>query len=144
MTIVSLSPLDLSLAAVLVGLLVVLSRMMKLGLEGQLVVGALRTTAQLSLIGLVLKALFTNVQIGWIALVATIRLLAAGREVMGRQKRPLAGGWGFGIGTLSMFVSSFTVTILALAVIIEPVPWYEPRYAIPPTLSMSAPPSSRA
>jgi putative ABC transport system permease protein len=55
----------------------------------------------------------------------------AGREVMARQKHRLTGGWAFGIGTLSMFISAFTVTILTLAVIIGPDPWYTPQYAIP-------------
>ena len=30
-----------------------------------------------------------------------------------------------------MFLSSFSVTLLALTVVIRPVPWYEPQYAIP-------------
>jgi len=131
MTIVSLSPLDLVLAAGLVALLVVLSSVMRLGLGRQLTIGALRMTVQLLLIGLVLKVLFTTVHIGWMALVAAVMLLSAGREVAGRQKRSFSGGWGFGVGTLSMLVSSFSVTILALAVIIGPDPWYQPRYAIP-------------
>ena len=65
------------------------------------------------------------------ALIASVMLLAAGREVMARQKRPLKGGWGFGVGTLSMFVSSFAVTLFALTVIISGSPWYAPQYAIP-------------
>ncbi len=64
-------------------------------------------------------------------MIATVMLLAAGREVMARQKRPLKGGWGFGVGALSMFVSSFAVTLLALTVIIGGSPWYAPQYAIP-------------
>ncbi len=58
-------------------------------------------------------------------------LLAAGREVMARQKRRLKGWWGFGVGTSSMFVSSFAVTVAALVVIIGGSPWYAPQYAIP-------------
>jgi putative ABC transport system permease protein len=131
MTIIALSPLDLSLAAGLVVLLAILSRIMRLQLEGQLAVAAIRMTIQLMLVGFVLKALFTHVHLGWIALVACVMLLAAGREVLGRQKRRFAGFWGFGLGTLSMFISSFAVTILALGVLIRPEPWYEPQYAIP-------------
>ena len=131
MSIVALSPFDLSLAAGLVLILALLSRAMRLGLERQLAIGALRMTVQLSLIGLVLKSLFANVHLGWISLVACVMLLAAGREVLGRQKRRFVGLWGFGLGTLSMFVSSFAVTILALGVVIQPHPWYEPQYAIP-------------
>jgi putative ABC transport system permease protein len=62
---------------------------------------------------------------------ALVMLLAAGREVMGRQKRRFAGWWGFGVGTVSMFVSSFSITLLALTAIIDIQPWYAPRYAVP-------------
>jgi putative ABC transport system permease protein len=58
-------------------------------------------------------------------------LLLAGREVTARQTRRFGGPWGYGIGTFTMFLSSFTVTLLALLVIIGPQPWYDPRYAIP-------------
>ncbi len=131
MTIVALSPFDLTLAAGLVFVLALLSRAMRLGLERQLAIAAVRMTVQLLLVGLVLKSLFSHVHLGWIALVACVMLLAAGREVLGRQKRRFTGFWGFGLGTLSMFVSSFAITILALGVIIRPLPWYEPQYAIP-------------
>lgn len=131
MTTVSLTPLDLGMAAGLVGGLAVLSRAMHFGLERQLIVGALRMTIQLLLVGMVLKAVFSNVHLEWMALIGMVMLLAAGREVTGRQKRYFKGGWAFGLGTLSMFISSFTVTILTLVAIIGPEPWYEPRYAIP-------------
>ncbi len=50
---------------------------------------------------------------------------------MQRQKRRYRGVWGYGIGALSMFLSSFTVTLLALTVIIGVEPWYQPQYLIP-------------
>ena len=62
---------------------------------------------------------------------ALVMLLAAGHEVMGRQKRRFAGWWGFGVGTVSMFVSSFSITLLTLTAIIDIQPWYTPRYAVP-------------
>mgnify|MGYP002062851845 CR=1 FL=1 len=55
----------------------------------------------------------------------------AGREVMARQERRFAGLWGYSIGTVSMFLSSFTVTVFALVVILGDSPWYAPQYAIP-------------
>ncbi len=131
MSFISLSPTDLALAAVLVLALAALSIRMRLGLGRQVLVAALRTTIQLLLVGFVLRALFANVHLGWIALMALVMLLAAGREVMARQKRRLRGWWGFGVGTSSMFVSSFAVTAAALVVIIGGSPWYTPQYAIP-------------
>ena len=87
--------------------------------------------SKLALIGLVLEALFASSGFYWIALMALVMLLVAGREVVARQGRRLQGWWAFGIGTGSMFVSSFSVTVLALSVVIGPDPWYTPQYAIP-------------
>jgi len=129
--IISLSVTDLALAALLVLALALLSSRMSLGLAPRLLIAALRTTLQLSLIGLVLKGLFEHVNLLWIGLVALFMLVMAGREVGARQHRRFVGWWGYGVGTLSMFISSFSVTLLALLVIIGNQPWYQPQYAIP-------------
>ncbi len=131
MTVAALTPGDLLLAALLIVTLAVCSWGMRLGLSGLLIVAALRTTVQLLLIGLILKALFDNIHLGWMVLIAMVMLVAAGREVMGRQKRKFMGWWGFGMGTLSMFISSFGVAVFALKAIIAMDPWYTPQYAIP-------------
>jgi putative ABC transport system permease protein len=131
MNIIALDAWDLSLAALLVLSLAGLSLRLRLGVSRQLLVAALRTAVQLTLIGLVLKLLFANVHLGWMVAMATFMLLVAGREVMARQQRRFGGPWGYGLGTLSMFVSSFTVTLLALLVMVKARPWYTPQYAIP-------------
>ncbi|WP_455199151.1 ABC transporter permease [Kaarinaea lacus] len=131
MNMILLTTTDLALAAFLILLLALLSRRMQLGLEGQLLISATRTVVQLLLIGMVLQTLFSNVNLLWITAMAMVMLLAAGREVMARQQRRFSGGWGFGMGTIAMFISSFTVTILALITIISTDPWYTPQYAIP-------------
>lgn len=131
MNIISLTPFDLALASVLILLLATLSFRMQLGISQTLLIAALRTTVQLSLIGLVLKYLFDNVNLLYISVIAIIMLLVAGYEVMSRQQRRFLGGWGFGLGTLSMFISSFSITLLALFVIIGNDPWYQPQYSIP-------------
>ncbi|MDA0233814.1 MAG: ABC transporter permease, partial [Proteobacteria bacterium] len=129
--VMELSVLDLALAALLILALAGLSLRLGLGIEQRLVVAAARTTIQLLLIGLVLKLLFDNAHFLWVAAMAAVMITAAGREVMARQKRRFVGWWGFGLGTLSMFVSSFTVSVLALLVVIGNTPWYAPQYAIP-------------
>lgn len=131
MNVISLTSFDLSIAACLVVTLAILSLKMRLGLARQMLVAGIRTTVQLLLIGFVLKALFDYVNIIWMMIISLVMLMAAGREVMSRQKRKFTGVWGFGAGTLSMFVSSFSITVLALTVIIDIAPWYEPQYAIP-------------
>ncbi|EXI82212.1 MAG: ABC-type uncharacterized transport system, permease component [Candidatus Accumulibacter appositus] len=131
MHVINLSPLDLAIAALLILALAGLSLRLRLGVERQLLTSAARSTIQLLLIGLVLKVLFDNVHLAWVALMAGVMILVAGREVMVRQKRRFIGWWGFGVGTLSMFISSFTVTVMALLLVIGTSPWYAPQYAIP-------------
>ena len=131
MNVIALSPWDLILAAGLVLLLAVLATRLRLGVSRQLVVNGIRMTIQLLLIGLVLDVIFGHTKLHWIALMAFVMLAVAGREVMARQRRRFTGWWGYGMGALSMFVSSFAVAILSLTVIVAPEPWYQPQYAIP-------------
>ncbi len=131
MSVIQLDALDLFFAATLVLGLAGLSTAMKLKLTRSLLIAALRTTVQLLLIGLVLKALFANRHIGWLALIAAVMLVVAGYEVRQRQAYRLSGWWSFGAGTVSIFVSAFSVTVFALTIVIGPKPWYDPQYAIP-------------
>ncbi len=128
---ITLSPLDLSIAAFLVVALAVLSFRMKLGVTRQIVVAALRTTIQLLLVGMVLKTLFDHAAPWLLALIALVMVTTAGWEVMSRQTRRLAGIWGFATGTAAMTVSSFSITCLVLATVIRIDPWYTPQYAVP-------------
>ena len=128
---VELSLADLAIAAVLVLLLALLSIRLRSNISQQLIIAAVRTAVQLTLVGLVLKALFANASFGWVMLMALIMLLVAGREVMARQERRFKGWLGYGVGTFSMFLSSFAVTVFALVVILGEDPWYTPQYAIP-------------
>ncbi len=128
---ITLSLLDLSLAALLVVALALSSLRIYPKIAMQLAVAALRTAIQLTLIGLVLKVLFANSHLLWVALLSLFMLAVAGREVMARQHRRFSGWWGYGIGALSMFISSFSVALFALLVVIGNQPWYEPQYAIP-------------
>lgn len=131
MNIISLSLFDLSMAALLVLVLAFFSLALKLDLASRIVIAAIRTVVQLLLIGLVLKALFAQVSLLWVTVLSVFMLLIAGREVMARQQRRFGGLWGYGLGTLSMFISSFTLTVYALIVVVGTDPWYTPQYAIP-------------
>jgi len=122
---------DVVAAATLLVFNAVLSYLLALGLERQLVIAALRMTVQLLLVGLVLKALF-DLNSPWLTgLVALLMGLFAGREIMARQERRLAGWWAYGLGASTMMLAAAVVTVLALSTQIRPDPWYAPRYAIP-------------
>jgi putative ABC transport system permease protein len=129
--VILLSPLDLALAAVLVLLAAALTRWMRVGETRPLLIAALRTVVQLLLIGYVLKAVFGNVHWLWVMLLGLFMLIVAGREVTVRQSRRFTGGWSLAMGSISMFVSAFSVTVLALTVVVDASPWYTPQYAIP-------------
>ncbi len=131
MNVIQLSIWDLSLAALLVLILAGISFVLNLKLEKRLLLAIIRSTLQLSLIGLILKYLFKLANPLLIASLAMIMLLVASYEVMARQQRRFVGIWGLGISVLSMGLSSFTVTLIALTIIIQPTPWYTPQYLIP-------------
>lgn len=131
MGVIPLDAADLACAAVLVLLLAFVSYRLQLGLGRRMILSGIRMTIQLLLIGLVLRSLFSSFNFWLIIAVSLIMLLVAGREIRLRQKRKLSGFYGYGVGVISMFISSFSITIFSLIVIIEVKPWYSPQYAIP-------------
>lgn len=131
MGVIELTPWDLGLAALLVLVLAALSWRGQLGVSRSLMINAARMAVQLLLIGLVLEVLFQHATLAWVALLAFVMLLFAGREAVARQRRRLRGWWSYSLGTGAMFMSSFAVTVLALTVMVRPEPWYLPQYAIP-------------
>ncbi len=131
MTLILLTPLDLTLTASLIVILALISHFTHMGVTASLLIAATRTVIQLLLIGLVLKILFDNVHVAWIVAISVVMVSVAGYEVTARQKHRFTGPWSYTIGISTMFVSSFCITILALVVIIQPQPWYQPQYAVP-------------
>ncbi|MBU2512050.1 iron export ABC transporter permease subunit FetB [bacterium] len=126
-----LSPVDLTIAASLILILALIAWFIGVGLHRQILFAALRTTVQLLLLGFVLKILFDLSNPLLILAMTVFMLLVGGREIFARQKKTFRGVWGFGIGTSSMFISSFTVTLFTLIVVINVHPWYAPQYLIP-------------
>jgi putative ABC transport system permease protein len=127
----NLSTVDVLLAASLLAINGGISIWFRLGLGRDLFVAAVRMVVQLSLVGLALKTLFISVSPWFTALAAIIMVCFGGYEAMARQRRRLAGMWGYGIGTGVMLTAAATVTIFALATQIQADPWYHPRFAIP-------------
>jgi len=128
---ITLSYVDLALASVLVLINAGLSLIFGLKIHRSLLIAAIRMAVQLTLIGLVLTALFSLVSPLWTGLAVFAMILFAGQEVMQRQDRRLSGWWCFGLGTGCMMMSSVLVTVFALLTAIRPSPWYDPRYSIP-------------
>ncbi|MGD9888215.1 MAG: iron export ABC transporter permease subunit FetB [Halothiobacillaceae bacterium] len=131
MNLIELTPLDLGLAALLVLILGGLVALSGLGLTRSLYFSSLRMVLQLLLIGVVLETLFRLNNPWLVGLMALVMLAVAGWEVVARQKRRLRGGWGYGIGLIAMALPAFTLTLMALVVVVGVQPWYTPQYAIP-------------
>ncbi len=128
---ISLSYWDLALAAIFILLNGVISMAFRLGLAKKLFIVTLRMVVQLSIVALLLKAIFAISSLWLTALVAFIMVLFAGREILARQKRKIKGIWGYSIGTGSMMIAGILVTSIALTVLIQPDPWFKPQYALP-------------
>jgi putative ABC transport system permease protein len=122
---------DLLAAGSLILLNGALSVALQLGLERQLAIATARMIVQLLLVGLVLTTLFALVSPLWTGIAALAMVLFAGREIMARQERRLAGIWAYGLGTGCMLVAAGLVTLFALTTQVSPEPWYDPRYALP-------------
>ncbi|MBT5167051.1 MAG: iron export ABC transporter permease subunit FetB [Opitutales bacterium] len=122
---------DIAFAASIVLGLGVLLAYYRLGVTRSLVVASIRLVIQLQVIGYVLKFLFAEGRLVHVAIMATLMLLVASREIMVRQKLRLKGWASFGVGASTLFVSSFAVALFGLLVVVKPEPWYLPQYAIP-------------
>lgn len=131
MTYIELGYGDLAVASILVLANAALSLALALDLHRRLLVAAVRMAVQLTLVGLVLKALFAAVSPWWTGLAALAMVLFAGREIMARQERRFTGFWSYGLGTGCMLLAAGVVTVFALTTQVRPDPWYDPRYALP-------------
>ena len=131
MSVISLGFWDLAAASLLLLLNGMLSLWLSLGIERQLLIAAVRMVVQLIAVGGVLTLLFATVSLAWTGVMGFAMVLLAGREIMARQERRLAGWWGYGLGTTTMAFASASLTLFALLGTIRPDPWYAPQYAIP-------------
>lgn len=124
------TPLALSLTALLLVLCAALSMALALGIQRQLLYVALRMALQLLIVGLFLRQIFA-LSSGWLtALVIGIMLAAASYEVSARQERRLRGIWHFLNGALPVVSATLGVSLLALLAALQASPWYDARHAI--------------
>ncbi len=122
---------DIALAALLLFINAGLSLAFRLGLGRRLLIAGTRMVVQLTMVGLVLKALFAMTSPLLTALAALVMVLFAGREATSRHDRRFKGFWSYGIGTGSMMAAGLIVTVFGLTTQIHADPWYDPRFALP-------------
>lgn len=124
-----LSWLDLAGAASLILLNGGLSLWLKLGLEKKLLVAALRSVVQLTLLGYLLVPVFSLEHPGLVAAMGTLMIVLAGRAAVKRSSRSYRGV--FSTGLFAMVLGALPTTLLATTVLIGVEPFWAPRYAIP-------------
>ena len=129
MKFIVLGPFELLLASGLVLLAGVLSVVYHLGLERRLLWAALRTTVQLSFLGLILEVVFQQRNPWAVLLILGGMIFVAGREAVARSKRRYR--WIFLDATLAMATSAIVVGSIVTQVILQVRPWYHPQYVIP-------------
>lgn len=127
---VPLSYSDLVVAAALVALNGAISFAYKLKLEKSLAIACVRMIVQLTAIALVLKFIFTQSSPLWTVLFAIMMAVGAGAEIIMRQERPFRSWAAKLLGSSPAFLAGLMTTFLALAVI-QPSPWYAPRFLLP-------------
>lgn len=128
-TIIEIGPLQLILCLGFILLAGVSSFVNRLGLERDLLVGTLRTFAQLFLMGYVLKFIF-EVHISWLVLLMFTGMVAAAVHIIrGRVKERSVP---FVIPTfISMIITYTLVSMVVTGVIVGARPWWTPQYFIP-------------
>ncbi|MDP1639717.1 MAG: ABC transporter permease, partial [Hyphomicrobium sp.] len=131
MSYVSLTPLDIVLAATLLFANGLISWGFRLRLEKSIAIAAVRMVVQLALIGVVLKFIFAQTSPAWTVVFALVMVSAAGVEVVARQHRGFATWRTLGLSTATLLFIGTFVTVLGVGAIISPDPWYSPRYILP-------------
>lgn len=126
---IQLTPWDLALATLLIGVPAIISIALKLGLEKNLALASVRTIVQLALLGLVLEWVFSADRWFYVLPMLAVMLFFAARAGIKRSSRRFPGAFiaAFGALTLATSVTTFSVT----EIILDVDRWYEPQYIIP-------------
>lgn len=131
MTPILLSPEDLAISASLIVLDAAISVALRLGLQRQIAIAAVRMVVQLVAVGYLLRFIFALNNPAATVMIVLVMVLVAGREVATRPERRFRGPGNYVIGAGSVALATALTAILALTTAIRPHPWFDPHYAIP-------------
>ncbi len=120
---------QLMLAASLILINLIFSFLLKLKLEKQLWIASLRMVSQLLLLGYILEWIFALQNVFMILCLALMMATIASVSAVNRTKRRF--GKIYWSSFVSVVSSSFFVTSIALAGIVQVEPWYNPQYFFP-------------
>lgn len=120
---------QVALATALLLVNVALSAALKLGLGREILVAGARMVVQLLLVGYVLEWVFAQRAPIPVIAIGLVMTAIAGQAGVGRTRKRYARVYWDSF--VAIFASSFVLTGLALAGIIQVRPWFEPQYAVP-------------
>ena len=129
MEFLSLNYYDVLTALILIIITVVISFQTRLGIEKEILIGAVRTFIQLVIIGYILKYIFDLKTWYIILLMILLMSIVAGHNAVKRQRRNIPGL--FYIVTLSILLGSGVAMFTLIGLILRVEPWYKPQYLIP-------------
>lgn len=126
---IPIGPWQLAIALSLVMIPALCSMLLRLGLGRQILVASLRSIVQLLAIGYVLAWVFAIREPWAIAATCAVMMIAAGHIALSRTRARYKGAY---LDTfLSIAVASLSMLAIATALVIQPSPWWSPRYLIP-------------
>jgi putative ABC transport system permease protein len=127
---ISLSPLDLAVAASLVAFDALLSVVLRLNLHRQVLIAAGRMVVQLVAVGFILRLVFSAAHpLATLAIVLVMSAIAT-REIAARPERKFKGLSGLALSASGVAIATVVTVGLALTTAIRPHPWYDARYAV--------------
>jgi putative ABC transport system permease protein len=115
----------------LIAVAIALSRRSRLGLEGDLVWGALRGAAQLIAIGYVLVLLFNHEHPAWVLLLLAVMLVAAAATSARRVEHGPPRRVLFPRALAAIGAGALVALVPVFAAVVPLHPWYEARYLVP-------------
>ena len=129
--IINLSWIDILFAALPLIVIIIILGKMRLGVSRHLSIGMLRTLVQLSLVGMVLTAVFKYENPLWTVGFAIVMLCTGTYEVTRRQARKFLSGWSVALSLIGLLSAAVLSTGYALMVVVDVSPWWKAQYAVP-------------
>ncbi|WP_071058104.1 iron export ABC transporter permease subunit FetB [Pelistega sp. MC2] len=120
---------EIFLAACLVFINGLISFVLNLGLGKSLLIASIRTIVQLSLIGIILKWIFSINEFWVVLLWVTLMMVIAAQAAKNRLSWSYSGI--FHDTFISVFIPAWFVVIVGIELILNIQPWYSPQYLIP-------------
>ena len=125
----SLSWIEVGIAASLLAINAAVSLLLKLGLARQIATSSIRMTIQLAILGLVLKQIFDLSMAAPVLGLAALMTVVAGISAIRRIDIRFTSIYPTAI--FAVWTSSWVVTAVTVLMIVRPQPWYSPQVMIP-------------